>query len=347
MHQLRPAQSGRGLLDRARSVLVLAPHPDDELIGCASVIVGAASAALPCVVALVTDGAEHEAACALEACRRLTAPIGKGLRGAAVRVLLGSAETPEARVVVRLAGPGSAGARVRLVRRPGVDDAAKEWTPLNGLGWVSLRAPLSALALVPDVECRSDGSLIRLTCTHRVGESDRRRLGGIRLREARRGLRRLGLAEPPLHMGLADGRAGEWWDFASGRPAGGGIEALRRLVKLGSSLPHPLCIVAPAPADRDFDHRATAGMADAVVLGLRSAGRTVTACRYLVHHPDGGRGWGAGRPPPGLPPFDVIAAIDPGLKRAALARHVSQLRVDVTGEMLCHCGPKEGFWIGS
>lgn len=57
-------------LDRARRALVLAPHPDDEVIGCGGLIVALLRLQVPVHVVLVTDGSGAGGLSAIEAARR-------------------------------------------------------------------------------------------------------------------------------------------------------------------------------------------------------------------------------------------------------------------------------------
>jgi LmbE family N-acetylglucosaminyl deacetylase len=340
MHQLRPVESGRGVLAGAASVLIIAPHPDDETIACAAPLSEAGVAGLPGAAVLMTNGEAHEAACAVAACRRDRIAVGPGLFGAAVRILLGSTQAPQARIVVTLTGAAAKGAMVRLAGPAGI--AASAWVPLNRLGWAVLRASVAALAA--GVEVSWGGGRRAILHTRLAGPEDRRALGRVRVGESRAALRRLGFGAPLLLLGLPDGRAGAWWNFAARRPAGPGVAALDKVAGLALSLPVPVALFAPATADRDVDHAGTGRFATGLAGRLRQAGRAAWIWRYLVHHPSGEGPWRAGQPAPGLPPYDAVELVAPSLKRGALRRYVSQLRVDLDGLLMSHASGEEGFW---
>ena len=343
MHQLRSPEHGRSILGRTASLLVLAPHPDDEILACAGLLREAAAAGLPCLVVFLTNGEAHEAACAVAACRRSFRPLGGGLRGGAVRILLGTRESPEARVVVAAAGRAAEGASVRLVLGPELEGRFGVWKTLNQCRWASLPAPIGIPA--PVVQVLAEDGLHELRTSRTIGFADRLALGRARGREARAALRSLGTGISSLFLGLGDGQAARWWNAVAGEAAGPGVSAFDRLTTAAFDLPGPVTFVAPSEADRDPDHRGAAALAGSLVERMRSRGCAAEVYRYLVHHPDGEDAWLTGTDAAGLPPFDISLPVDAAWKRTALRHHASQLRADFHGRLVRRAGAAEQFWL--
>lgn len=306
---MRTAQHGRSVLTAARSLLVISPHPDDETLACSGPLIEAEDRGMPAVVVCLTDGEAHEAAYALAACASGRQPLGPGLWGAAVRVMVGHAGRPGTAVVTALWGRAAAGARVAIDGR-----GELEWGAVNARRWAALPCRVSELR--PTVVIDAKTARYRLAAGHLCGAGDRERLGRIRRRECVSALRRLHRAASLIHFGLPDGLPQRWGEQNNGN------SVVQTLVEIGGRLKSPVAVLCPHPLDADGDHRAAAALAEQAASRLDAS-----VARYLVHHPTDAD-WSVGLPARGFPAARWETPVDPVRKLSALSRFASQIRAD-------------------
>ncbi len=291
---------------RRASVLVLAPHPDDEGLACAGVLARAGAADPQSItVVVLTDGDAHVQACAYFHCRRAalqdltSVPLreclesqgmavqedlglganghesrlsGRALQFGAIRFLARKAGQPKAWVAVFAAdgtGQPVAGAQV---------EADDQMTLTNEQGYGLLEQPL--LSMHPRVTVTIGDQSQTMDVSRTLDRADRRTFALRRRQETRMALGALGLPE----------RAASFWNYPdqglaailAGHTLPGGHDrgTLTHLIRDLLDASAPDVVYLPSERDADTDHRAVHDLAMTELKGgaVRPEVRT-----YIIH----------------------------------------------------------------
>lgn len=258
-------------------MLLIVPHPDDEILGCTSVIRWAVLHNLPYKIVLVTNG-DADLLGALVAncqenlqtygdhrvgvCKYLT-KTAKGLQ----MYLLVYVETTE--------GTPKGGVRLKVTNEKNPQSAHT-----NQLGWVLME--ISPGNILPAVEIDIEHGL-SFRVKNVFNPAFFAGYGARRLEETQNALRKLGvLSEHIEKWGFKDGTLFDLQNHPSGQPTPLRVEVSRVLQEFAGG-----AVFIPHPLDIDPDHRALAEL----VLELSTPGDQTRLYKYLIHPAEEHRHW--------------------------------------------------------